>query len=167
MRKLAQLLNENHRYFPEWADRPGVSGPPVEADHNSYLAGGYSEEFGYRVSVDQPPVFAPLEGDPDSNRLWYVQVTGLHPGYPECARPDDRDHFRRDGRRDGMEEARRARTSPTDVRYSGGRPHEPAQPIHVIRVGERTRKSAHHDGLAKRLNSYWTKWRSARRGLDH
>jgi hypothetical protein len=86
----------------------------------------------------------------------------LHPGYPECARPDDRDHFRRDGRRGGMEEARSA----TDVRYSGGRPHESARPIHVIRVGERARKSAHHDGLAKRLSSYWTRWRSVRRGLD-
>lgn len=48
-------------------------------DHNSYLAGGYSEEFGYRLSVDQPPVFSPLEDDPHGSRLWYVQVTGLAP----------------------------------------------------------------------------------------
>lgn len=167
MRELAQLLNENHRYFPEWADRPENSGPLVEADHNSYLAGGYSEEFGYRVSIDRPPVFSPLEGDPDSSRLWYVQITGLHPGYPECARPDDRDRLRRNGGRDGMEEARRAQTIAIYARDSGGRSSRPTQPIHVIRVGGRARKAAHHDGFATRLSSFWTRWRAKHRGLDH
>lgn len=167
MRELVQLLNENHRYFPEWADRPAISGAPVEADHNSYLAGGYSEEFGYRVSVDQPPVFAPIEGDPDSSRLRYVQITGLHPGYPECARPDDRDHFRRNGRRGETEESRTARAGPIQVRAhdSAGRPSQSAQPIRVIRVGERARKATRHDGLATRLISIWGRWLSAHRGL--
>lgn len=53
MREPAQLLNENHRYFPEWADRPEISGPPVESDHNSYLAGGYSEDV--RRQLNLPP----------------------------------------------------------------------------------------------------------------
>lgn len=167
MRELAQLLNENHRYFPEWADRPETSGPPVEADHNSYLAGGYSEEFGYRVSLDQPPVFSPLEGDPDSSRLWYVQITGLHPGYPECARPDDRDRFGHNGRPGGTDEARGARTGPIYTHGSTKRPQESAQPIHVIWVGERARKAAPRDGLATRLTSFWARWRAAHRGLDH
>lgn len=150
MRELARLLNENHRYFPEWADRPEISGTPVEADHNSYLAGGYSEEFGYRVSIDQPPVFSPLEGDPDSSRLRYVRINGLHPGYPECARPDDRDRSPRNG--------------PIHARNSAGRPPRPAQPIRVIRVGERARKGAHQDSLAARLTSFWARWRAAHRG---
>lgn len=167
MRELAQLLNENHCYFPEWADRPGISGPPVEADHNSYLAGGYSEEFGYRASLDQPPVFLPLEGDPDSDRLWYVQVAGLHPGYPECARPDDRERFRRNGKRGGMEDPRAPRATPIYARDLAGRSPRPAQPIHVIRVGELARKAAHHDGLATRLTSFWARWRATHRGLGH
>ena len=28
-------LNEEHRYFPEWADRPEIPGRLFEADHNS------------------------------------------------------------------------------------------------------------------------------------
>ena len=82
-------LNEEHRYFPEWADRPEIPGRPLEADHNSYLAGGYSEEFGYRTGTDRPPAFPSLEGDPDESGLWRVQITGFHPGYPECPRPED------------------------------------------------------------------------------
>lgn len=167
MRELARLLNENHRYFPEWADRPEISGPPVESDHNSYLAGGYSEEFGYRVSVDQPPVFSPLEGDPDGSRLWYVQVTGLHPGYPECARPDDRDHFRGSGRRDSSQIFHGAQAAPTCARGFAAGSRESALPFHVIRVGGRARNAAHHDGLATKLTSFWARWWSARRGLDH
>ncbi len=167
MRELAQLLNEDHRYFPEWADRPGIPGPPVEADHNSYLAGGYSEEFGYRVAADQPPIFPPLEGDPDGSRLWYVQITGLHPGYPECARPEDRDNLRRQGGRVTTEEDRRGRTGAFYVRGSVGGPRESAKPIHVIRVGGHVRKAGRHDGLAMRLTSFWARWRSAHRGLDH
>lgn len=156
MAELTPFLNENHRYFPEWADRPGLAGPLVEADHNSYLAGGYSEEFGYRVSIDRPPVFSPLEGDPDGSRLWYVHITGLHPGYPECARPDDRGRLRPE-----------TPTSPIPAGDSAVRPLRPVQPIHVIRVGERVRKTSRHDGLAARLGSFWARRRAARRELDH
>lgn len=158
MRDSTWYLNEDHRYFPEWADLPGMPGPLVEADHNSYLSGGYSEEFGYHVSVDRPPVFAPLDGDPDDGRLWYVQITGLHPGYPECGRPDDRNILRR---REAMEGARRA------GRYSGAAPRLSTRPIHVIRVGGRIRGTTTHDGLATRLASLWTRWTRARRGPDH
>ena len=82
--------DEVHRYFPEWADRPDSADSPLEADHNSYLAGGYSEEFGYGVLPDLPPVFPFLLENPELTRQWAVQIGGLHPGYPECARPADR-----------------------------------------------------------------------------
>jgi hypothetical protein len=85
-----RLLGEVHCYFPEWADRPDSAGPIHEADHNSYLAGGYAEEFGYHLRPDSPPVFPPLIGDPDRSREWSVQLGCLHPGYPECPRPADR-----------------------------------------------------------------------------
>lgn len=162
MRDLAHL-NEDHRYFPEWADRPGLRGPLVEADHNSYLAGGYSEEFGYHLSADRPLVFAPLDEDPDSSRFWYVQITGLHPGYPECGRPEDRDRSRRRG---GTEEARRARIGAISIRDSAAAPHETKRPIRVIRVGVRAGK-AQHDGFATRLTSLWARWRAAHRGFEH
>ncbi|MGH8295493.1 MAG: hypothetical protein ACRETZ_08345 [Steroidobacteraceae bacterium] len=163
MRNLAEHLNEDHRYFPEWADRPEIQEPPAEADHNSYLAGGYSEEFGYHVSIDRPPVFAPLEGDPDGSRLWYVHITGLHPGYPECGRPDDRERFRWHS---GTEEALRARTARIHIRDSTASSREPPRPIRVIRVGERARQATRHGGLARRLASFWSRWRGVHPGLD-
>ena len=42
-------IGETRRYFPDWTHRSLASGPELEADHNSYLAGGYAEEFGYRA----------------------------------------------------------------------------------------------------------------------
>jgi hypothetical protein len=85
-----RLPEEVHRYFPEWADRPDSADLLLEADHNSYLAGGYSEEFGYRVRPDHPPVFQLLLEEPEHSRQWAVQIGCLHPGYPECPRPADR-----------------------------------------------------------------------------
>src|SRR5690242_3515000 len=81
---LAVRSEEVHRYFPEWADRVPQAGVQVEADRNSYLAGGYAEEFGY---LEQRGTRAalPLIGDPERSLLWHAHVGGLHPGYPECA----------------------------------------------------------------------------------
>ncbi len=94
-----RLPDEVHRYFPEWADRPESTDSLLESDHNSYLAGGYSEEFGYRVRPERPPVFSLLLEDPEHSRQWAVQIGCLHPGYPECPRPADRgaDHARGEG----------------------------------------------------------------------
>lgn len=86
-----RLLDEVHRYFPEWADRPDSGDSLLEADHNSYLACGYSEEFGYRVRPDRAPVSPLLFEDPEHNRQWAVQIGCLHPGYPECPRPAARE----------------------------------------------------------------------------
>jgi hypothetical protein len=89
-------MNEIHRYFPDWADLPTGPDPQREADRNSYLAGGYADEFGYRTQPDQPPAIVPLDGDPESSSLWREQVGALHPGYPQCPKPLDRENEPRD-----------------------------------------------------------------------
>lgn len=84
-------MNGIHRYFPEWADRP--SGPDTtqrEAERNSYLAGGYADEFGYGAYPDMTPEIAPLDGEPEDSRFWREQIGALHPGYPQCPKPLDR-----------------------------------------------------------------------------
>ena len=79
-----------HSYFPEWADRPNSSGVLLEAEHNSYLAGGYAEVFGYHTESGVVPAFPALSSAPEASSLWGVQIGGLHPGYPESPRPQDR-----------------------------------------------------------------------------
>jgi len=80
---------ELHRYFPEWADRPATIGRQLEADRNSYLAGGYAEEVGYREQKGCSAI-GRLNGDPEDSYLWTAHIGGLHPGYPEYATPHDR-----------------------------------------------------------------------------
>lgn len=80
-------VNEERCYFPEWADRPPAGGSLHEVDCNSYLAGGYAEEFGHRAQpVPVPSAASPVDADGE----WRVQAGCLHPGYPECPRPLDR-----------------------------------------------------------------------------
>lgn len=86
---------EVHRYFPEWAARPPLrDGVLHEADRNSYLAGGYAEEFGYDRQPDQPADLAHLDGEPERSEEWRMQLGALHPGYPERARPLDWELYR-------------------------------------------------------------------------
>jgi hypothetical protein len=80
---------ELHRYFPEWADRPATVGRQLEADRNSYLAGGYAEEVGYREQGGCRAI-GRLDGDPENSYLWRAHIGGLHPGYPEYGTPHDR-----------------------------------------------------------------------------
>lgn len=87
-RELERKAVEDHRFFPEWADRPPSTESLHEADRNSYLAGGYAEEFGHGVQQTMPAAHTP-PAEEDSE--WRVQIGGLHPGYPECPRPCDRD----------------------------------------------------------------------------
>ena len=87
-RELERKAVEDHRFFPEWADRPPSTESLHEADRNSYLAGGYAEEFGHGVRETLSAAHAP-PAEEDSE--WRVQIGGLHPGYPECPRPLDRD----------------------------------------------------------------------------
>jgi hypothetical protein len=79
---------EDHRFFPEWAERPPAAGSLHEVDRNSYLAGRYAEEFGHRArsAPDARAVSASIEAEGE----WRVQNGCVHPGYPECARPVER-----------------------------------------------------------------------------
>ena len=79
-----------HRYFPEWADRPTAPSGQHESERNSYLAGGYADEFGYGTGPGRQPAIPALTGDPEDSSLWREQVGALHPGYPQCATPLDR-----------------------------------------------------------------------------
>ncbi len=157
-------LNEEHRYFPEWADRPAIPGPPLEADHNSYLAGGYSEEFGYRTGTDRPPVFPSLEGDPDESRLWRVQITGFHPGYPQCPRPEDGERVRHllTPWGDGSGQGRM-----TGARGSGAAPGAALRAFRVIRVGLREGRAFPHGKLSARLASILARLLFPHRGRRH
>jgi len=81
-------LDEYHRYFPEWADRRSRGGVAREAEHNSYLAGGYAEEFGYHSRAGGPFALPPLMAtNPEHCVYWRAQIGGLHPGYPELPTP--------------------------------------------------------------------------------
>ena len=83
-------LRDMHRYFPEWADRPSGPDAQRESDRNSYLAGGYADEFGYGAHSGDLPAIAPLAGAPENSTLWREQIGALHPGYPQCPKPGDR-----------------------------------------------------------------------------
>jgi hypothetical protein len=81
-------MSEQHRYFPDWTLRSLTSGPDIEADDNSYLAGGYAEEFGYRARISYSPTVAELDGDvPELCREQRSQASPVHPGYPFKAQP--------------------------------------------------------------------------------
>lgn len=135
---------EEHCYFPEWADRPSVGGSLHEVDRNSYLAGGYAEEFGHRAdSLPAPEVSIPVEDDGE----WRVQIDGLHPGYPECPRPLDRE-VPVDSRSAGPDDL-------SKVRQAAGQPRrEPAAAFRVVLVGR--------DDGGRPRHRLWTPWREFR-----
>lgn len=76
-------MYEYRRYFPDWTHRSLRVGEELEADHNSYLAGGYAEEFGYLARAEASRG-VPLidEESPDDYALRLVEGSGMHPGYP-------------------------------------------------------------------------------------
>lgn len=150
-----RLPEEVHRYFPEWADRPESVGLLREADHNSYLAGGYSEEFGYRVRPDRPPIFPLLLEDPERSDEWCVQIGCLHPGYPECARPADRDgSHTRDGLMPDQQDI--------GSHSRGGRP-PPEGHTQIVRVNREL--AGRRFRLFGPIGSFRARWRM-RRELD-
>jgi hypothetical protein len=80
--------NEERRYFPDWSTRLTEVREEVEADHNSYLAGGYAEEFGYRAQPGSSRGVPLLDGElPEETMEWYAQAGVTHPGYPITPRP--------------------------------------------------------------------------------
>jgi hypothetical protein len=75
--------DEYRRYFPDWTSRSLLAGQELEADHNSYLAGGYAEEFGYLAQNDASRGVPVLDGEsPDEYEVRLVQGAAMHPGYP-------------------------------------------------------------------------------------
>lgn len=137
-------------YFPEWADRPAQDGTPQESDRNSYMAGGYAEEFGYHAQRGAPHAFMTTDGDPERSRFWGVQIEGLHPGYPESPRPLDRAGQRGDF---AAAQAQSPPVLPSHTLPAG---------FTIIRVGEHGRSLRNHLWPAA-LNSRWKEFRIRRR----
>lgn len=78
-----QRRDEYRRYFPDWTHRLLRVGEELEADHNSYLAGGYAEEFGYLAQAESSRGVPLIDGEsPDDDALRLVQRVGIHLGYP-------------------------------------------------------------------------------------
>src|SRR5690554_5627766 len=74
---------EYRRYFPDWTERPLRIGEELEADHNSYLAGGYVEEFGHLAHDEASRGITVIGGSPDDDAWRLVQWGAcVHPGYP-------------------------------------------------------------------------------------
>ncbi len=83
-----QRAYEDRRYFPDWAARLVEVHDEVEADHNSYLAGGYAEEFGYLAQPGSSRGVPLLDGEsPEESAEWQGQAAATHPGYPIRPRP--------------------------------------------------------------------------------
>lgn len=127
------FLREIHRYFPEWADRPNGPDTQHESDRNSYLAGGYADEFGYGAFPGGAPAIERLDGVPEDSRLWREQIGALHPGYPQCPKPLDR-------------YAPQAPGGEPAARRSGGEPRAAAS-FGVIRVRPRHGAPRGHSAL--------------------
>lgn len=78
-----ERTDEYRRYFPDWTHRSLRNGEELEADHNSYLAAGYAEEFGYLAQAESSRGVPLIDGEsPDDYALRLVQRAGMHPGYP-------------------------------------------------------------------------------------
>lgn len=76
-------MGEERRYFPDWIDLVLENGPELEADRNSYLAGGYAEEFGYMAQPGYTRGVPLLDGEsPELCREGHCQAGATHPGYP-------------------------------------------------------------------------------------
>jgi len=82
--------DEERRYFPDWTRSLADAREEIEADHNSYLAGGYAEEFGYLAEADSSRGVPVLEGESaDDCAVRLVQWGATHPGYPLRPYPID------------------------------------------------------------------------------
>ena len=81
-------MGEQRRYFPDWTRHARPSSFELEADHNSYLAGGYAEEFGYRAQPGfsrEVPVL--VDESPERCHERDRQAQATHPGCPLRAHP--------------------------------------------------------------------------------
>lgn len=80
-------MSDPRRYFPDWTHCLLASGREAEAEHNSYLAGGYAEEFGYMATDEWSRGVPVLDEPPDRFRKRRGQAQMTHPGYPLRAHP--------------------------------------------------------------------------------
>jgi len=79
----SRRTGEERCYFPDWTSQLHEVREELEADHNSYLAGGYAEEFGYRTQLGASRGVPVLDGEPPEQCAeWRCQAAGMHPGYP-------------------------------------------------------------------------------------
>src|SRR5262245_57827743 len=75
--------DEQRRYFPDFAPYLLEDCEELEADHNSYLAGGYAEEFGYWAQTGSSRGVPLLDDEPlEQHAKWFGQAGAMHPGYP-------------------------------------------------------------------------------------
>src|SRR5262245_28378552 len=78
-----QREDEQRRYFPDWTPCLPEELDELEAEHNSYLAGGYAEEFGYWAQAGSSRGVPLLDGEPpEQSAEWFGQAAAMHPGYP-------------------------------------------------------------------------------------
>jgi hypothetical protein len=78
-----QRADEQRSYFPDWTTHLPKVREEIEADHNSYLAGGYAEEFGYSSGPGVSRGVPVLDGGPpEESAEWRTEAAGMHPGYP-------------------------------------------------------------------------------------
>ena len=125
-----QRTGEYRRYFPDWTHRSLRVGEELEADHNSYLAGGYAEEFGYLAQAESSRGVPLIDGEsPDDYALRLVQRAGIHPGYPLRSHPVTVD---------GEKTARRRAISPSSSGVSHHEDHG-----QFLRVTERPYERGH------------------------
>lgn len=148
-------VSDVHRYFPEWADRPDGPDAQRESDRNSYLAGGYADEFGYGAHSGGLPAIAPLAGDPEESVLWREQIGALHPGYPQCPKPLDR----------YLVEAQQEMRRGAFVSRRSGREPQPRLRFRVIAVGSRHQPSGPM-ALRLRVLAYFAERLIRRRHLN-
>ncbi len=78
-----QRTDEQRSYFPDWTPNLPEIPEELEADHNSYLAGGYAEEFGYLARPGVSRGVPVLDGEPPEECAeWRCEAAAMHPGYP-------------------------------------------------------------------------------------
>ena len=78
-----QRTDEQRSYFPDWTPHLPKAPAELEADHNSYLAGGYAEEFGYLARPGVSRGVPVLDGEPPEDCAeWRCEAAAMHPGYP-------------------------------------------------------------------------------------
>ena len=78
-----QRADELRSYFPDWTPQLPRASEELEADHNSYLAGGYAEEFGYVPQFGASRGVPVIDGEPpEQSVVWRYEAAAMHPGYP-------------------------------------------------------------------------------------